>query len=509
MQLRPTQEIDVNKVSQMLASGKRKVVLQEPTGTGKTVIFSAIAHRYTTKATKSVLILVHRKKLLKQTRVALFNGFNIASQAITAGMRHVPAAKVYVGMIESVIKRLHMIKEIGLVIIDEAHLEYFNKIHEHYPTQYIIAFTATPQAANKKKPMKNFYEDIVCGPQISELIKLGYLCQNITYSPRDGVDRSKLEIKNGEFDNDFMAQQFGSPRYVNNTVTAYKKYSPGTKAIVFNVNIQHCHDVNTAFLLAGYDSRVFDSTLSQIEQENILNWFEHTPGAILNSINILTAGFDEPTIETVIFNRATLSMPLWIQCTGRGSRPTPSKSAFCIIDLGSNATTHGDWCDDRAWDDIFYNPPKSKKTVGVAPVKVCPECEAILATQARTCKICGFEFPTKEQALEEELSDFVIVTKGIDVRSVIENNREKKIYYPFFKIGKDIAAEAKKSIPAMNDELAGFVFSRYEDLAKVWCAEVGKKYNQWHADRAREHLYNELSERFKKWNNPLKQTAVA
>lgn len=515
MILREYQEKSVTNVATKLSEGKRKVVLQLATGGGKTIIFSAISKRYVEKSGQAVLILVHRKELLQQTRRTLYNAFGISAQIIVAGMKHVPQAQVYVGMVESVMRRISLIHNVGLVIIDEAHIAAFNKIHEHFPTQFIIGFTATPLSASKKHPMKNYYEDIVCGVDIPELIKQGNLCQNITFAPRDVVDRAKLTIKNGEFDDGLMALSFSQPKYIKNTVTAYQKWSKDTKTIIFNVTIDHSIAVNNAFIIAGYNSRHLDSTMTVTERTNVLNWFKHTPNAILNNVGILTAGFDEPTIETVIFNKATMSMPLWLQCTGRGARPTESKSAFTIIDMGGNALSHGDWCDSRDWENIFFNPPKPKDKEGVSPVKNCPQCDAIIPAQRRVCnailpdsdppKICGYEFPTKEQEIEQELSDFVVVTKGIDVMAVIEQNKDKKEYYPFFKIGKDLAAYAKNTVPKLDDDTAEFILNNYYIKAAEWCHAKGKRFNQWHKDTAREHLYTELEQVFKKWTNPAKR----
>ncbi len=506
MQLRPYQENTVNAVAQKLAQGVRKCIVQLATGGGKTIMFSAISHRYTSKSNQSVLILVDRIELLQQTRRTLFNAFGISAQVIIAGMKYIPPAKVYIGMIESTMRRLP--RNVGLVIIDEAHTHTFNKIHTHLPDQFILGFTATPLSANKKQPLNKYYEDIVCGVDIPELINGGHLCQNITFAPRDTVDRSMLTVKNGEFDSGFMAAQFSKPRYVANTVNAYQKWANGTKAVIFNVSIEHSIQVNNAFVIAGYESKHLDSTMLSTERKNILQWFANTQGAILNNVGITTKGFDEPTIETVIFNKATLSMPLWLQCTGRGSRPTPTKSAFTIIDMGGNALTHGDWCDTRDWNDIFHNPKKAKNKEGVAPVKYCPQCDAIIAATVRTCSHCGHLFPKKEAALEEELADFIIITKGIDVKSIIEAHRSKKEYYPFFKIGKDVAIEAARHVLRMDDSTANFILEKYDSLAKEWCHAVGKKYNQWHKERAKEHLFNELAERFKEWENPCNLLAV-
>jgi superfamily II DNA or RNA helicase/RNA polymerase subunit RPABC4/transcription elongation factor Spt4 len=506
--LEPYQESGVYRVGQKLASGQKNVIFQLATGGGKTVVFSAICQRYTVKAKKSVLILVHRKELLLQTRRTLYNGFGIVSQPIIAGMRTVPDAPVYVGMVESVNRRIDRIMDkVGLVIIDECHIANFNKIHKHFPTAFVVGFTATPLAASKKDPLKNYYQDIVCGVDIPELINLNKtkpergLCQNVTFNPKDTVDRGELKIKNGEFDEGLMALSFSKPKHIQNTVTAYEKYAPGTKAIIFNCNIDHSLKVTAAFREKGYDCRHVDGTTPQAERDAIFQWFKHTPGAILCNVGIATTGFDEPTIEAVIINRSTMSLPLWLQMCGRGGRPTLAKNAFFIIDMGGNALVHGDWCDPRDWENIFFNPPRPGDNKGNAPVKDCPQCDAIVAAQVRVCPHCGYEFPRKPEDAEKELAEFVVITKGIDVKAVIANNKHRKEYYPFFQIGDTLAKNAKQVVPKMTDENAAFILQQYHVKAAEWCTEVGKKYNQWHRDRAQEHLFRKLREHFPDWQN--------
>ena len=158
MQLRPYQENGVTCVAKKLLI-HRKVIYQLATGGGKTITFSAITKRYIEKSGKSVLILVHRKELMVQTVRTLFHSYNISAQMIRAGMKFVPPSNVYVGMVESTIRRLPA--HIGLVIIDEAHNLSFAKMFDHFKEQLIIGFTATPLTSNKKKPLKNYYDDIV------------------------------------------------------------------------------------------------------------------------------------------------------------------------------------------------------------------------------------------------------------------------------------------------------------------------------------------------------------
>jgi len=476
---------------------KRKVIAQLATGGGKTVCFSSIAKRYINKHEKSVLILVHRKELLQQTRRSLHNFFGLDCQIIIAGMKTIPHNKIYVGMVETVKRRIDQLHNIGLIIIDEAHIANFNLIHNHFPESYFIGFTATPLAAAKDKPLKNYYNDIVCGIDIADLIKLGSLCANETYAAKDSVNRKALSIKAGEFDNNLMGLEFSQPQHIKNVVTIYKQKAEGTKTIVFNVNIEHSLKVTDAFKDAGYNCRHFDGETDTNERAEVLAWFESTPGAILCNVGIATTGFDEPTIETVIVNRSTMSMPLWLQMTGRGSRPTEFKKTFTIIDMGGNAITHGDWCDRHNWEYLFWNPPK--KGDGVAPVKDCPKCMKILHIKVMTCPECGHEFPPPKQKVEDELSEFVLVTRNTNVLEIIRNTKHFREYFSYYELAKTFAQELKYTTKELNQEKFIFTLDILEDKHREWCRLVGKKYNQWHKDFTRKIFIEQLQKHYKKW----------
>ena len=199
MELRPYQEQFVNNIALAL-SKHRKICAQLSTGGGKTISFSAISARYIAKSNKPVLILVHRKELLKQAINSLKKANQIQAQEIVAGMKSIPDAMVYVGMAETVYKRLDMLNHIGLVIIDECHLGGFTKIINHFDSKLIIGFTATPLAAKKTQPLNLFFDDIVCGVDIPELINQGHLCKEITYGAKETVNRALLKMKIGDFD---------------------------------------------------------------------------------------------------------------------------------------------------------------------------------------------------------------------------------------------------------------------------------------------------------------------
>jgi superfamily II DNA or RNA helicase len=110
------------------------------------------------------------------------------------------------------------------------------------------------------------------------------------------------------------------------------------------------------FRKAGYDIRHLDNKNTASERREILKWFKETPDAILTSVSILTTGFDEPSVETIILNRATRSLTLYFQMIGRGSRYLPHKEEFNVIDMGNNIARFGMWDAKVDWQEIFHFP---------------------------------------------------------------------------------------------------------------------------------------------------------
>jgi superfamily II DNA or RNA helicase len=491
MTLRPYQETFINNIAASLRSN-RKVVAQLATGGGKTVCFSAICDRFTARNSTDILILVHREELLAQATKAI----RIPTQSVTAGMKSIPHARVYVAMVETAYKRLDKFTNIGLVIVDEVHIGNFTKVIEHFTSQYIIGFTATPLAARKTNPLRNYFDDIVCGIDIPDLIEQGYLCPELTYSAAQIVDRAKLKMKAGEFDAAQMAAAFKAPKYIETTVNAYKQHSLGQKTIIFNCNVEHSMAVNAAFVNAGFNSRHLDA--DSPDRAEVLQWFANTPDAILNNIGIATTGFDQPDIETVIVNKATASMPLWLQMCGRGARPHSVKLAFTIIDLGGNCITHGLWSSPRNWSNIFHNPKKPGE--GVAPVKECPDCGALMHTAVRLCD-CGHVFPVikpKDEAIEK----FIQVSKAIDVKKIIESHAHNKEYRSLFVLIEQVFNKAVRIFHNLRPEHHAQIEKEIHELARLWCREKGKRFDQYH----RQIIQDKLTELCSSHNTKISMT---
>ena len=137
---------------------------------------------------------------------------------------------------------------------------------------------------------------------------------------------------------------------------AYEQKAKGTKTLIFNNGINTSKQVFHLFREQGYEIRHLDNTHNEQERREILDWFKTKPDAVLSSVSILTTGFDEPSVETIIINRATKSLTLYHQMIGRGSRIFGEKKEFTVIDLGNNAKRFGLWEQFIDWFDIFAHP---------------------------------------------------------------------------------------------------------------------------------------------------------
>jgi superfamily II DNA or RNA helicase len=334
---------------------------QLPTGGGKTVIFSEIARRYIQETGKKVMILTHRIELLGQTSRHL-SDIGVKNKIIVSKVKDLPDEQHYmcfVAMVETLNNRLRDDKmdfeNLGLVIVDEAHYNSFRKLFKWFEEQVILGVTATPLSSNIELPLYENYKELIVGESISSLIGKGFLSKATTYSYDVSLHSLKIGI-NGDYTVSSSEKLYGNFFMQEKLLYAYEQKAKGTKTLIFNNGINTSKIVYQMFKEAGYEIRHLDNTHSEVERKDILEWFRTKKDAILSSVSILTTGFDEPTVETIILNRATKSLTLYHQMIGRGSRVLPTKSAFTVIDLGNNARRFGLWESSIDWQDIFRNP---------------------------------------------------------------------------------------------------------------------------------------------------------
>ncbi len=336
------------------------LLYQLPTGGGKTVIFSEITRQYLKHYQRKVLIMTHRIELCKQT-AGMLDEFNVENKIIDskATLSNQSEYECFVAMVETLNNRLNDaildISDIGLVIIDEAHYNSFTKLFRFFNKSFILGVTATPLSSNMKMPMKGNYNQLIVGESIAALIEDEYLAKANIYSYNVGLN--SLEIgANGDYTVKSSEDLYTNTNMLSKLLQAYQERAKGTKTLIFNNGINTSLYVYNTFKRAGYSIAHLDNTNTKKERDTILKWFNQTPDAIITSVSILTTGFDEPSVESIILNRATKSLTLYYQMIGRGSRIIPGKSSFNVIDLGNNFHRFGSWGADLDWQKMFRSP---------------------------------------------------------------------------------------------------------------------------------------------------------
>lgn len=458
IKLREYQNKIIADVRDQWKNGKKAVIVQAPTGSGKTIIFSSIAQQAAKKGNK-ILVVTDRAELLLQTHGAL-SEFGLNSYKIQAGTKILKKdVDVFVAMTQTLRNRLKTefwakwIKQIDLVIIDEAHIQISNHLFESglLKGKFVLGFTATPRRSGSMRQLGLDYEALVIGPSVSNLIEGGFLVRD-DYSGTKGASLESLKYSamKGDFEEKEMFNAFNKTKLYAGVVENWINIAKGSQTIVFCVNIEHVIKTVEEFQKNGVDARFLTSSMAKPrelkqdategqkvvykeklrlfdlytesfgfwsgERSRIVRGFKEGDFPVLVNAGILTTGFDEPSVKTVIVNRATLSLTLWLQMVGRGSRIYPGKESFNILDFGENAPRLGHYTAPQNWT-LWH--AASKEGGGVPPMKECGldsmgreikgnkiGCKRLILSAYKICPFCGFKYPEKKLQ-EVELNSYL------------------------------------------------------------------------------------------------------
>lgn len=467
------QKGDINAIFERLDNSPSNfhLLYQLPTGGGKTVIFSEIVRRYLSKHDKKVVVLTHRIELCKQTSKML-KTFDVKNKIINSKVKELPDQNDYscfVAMVETLKNRINDEKlhldNIGLVIIDEAHYNSFRKLLSSFKNAFILGVTATPLSSNIKLPMNQNYDELVVGDTILSLIDNGFLAKAITYSYDVGLTSLKVGI-NGDYTVKSSDDLYSNMAMQEKLLHAYTEKSLGKKTLIFNNGINTSLYVYETFREAGYPIRHLDNTSSPEDRREILAWFKKTPDAILTSVGILTTGFDEPTVETIILNRATKSLTLYYQMIGRGSRKLPNKDTFTVIDLGNNAARFGLWSEPVDWQHIFKSPEfylENLRDDAEIELYFKYEMPPELRAKFSKTKIVTFDIDEEHKiAIAQNLRSKVVVEKSLEQHANMCVDNTEELY------------EAKQLAKELHDDIE----CRMKRYAKC-LSHCSKNYREW------------------------------
>ncbi len=416
-------------------SGKYNLLYQLPTGGGKTVIFSEIARRFISESQKKVVILTHRIELCAQTS-RMLSGFNVKNKIIESKVKELPDQDEYmcfVAMVETLNNRLQdekfTLDQVGLVIIDEAHYNSFKKIFKYFENCNILGVTATPLSSNIKLPMKDNYDELIVGDSIASLIEKKYLSKATLYAYDVSLGTLKIGV-NGDYSVSSSEILYTNHNMLEKLMHAYEEKAKGKKTLIFNNGINTSQQVYHVFKNAGHNIQHLDNTTSKADRKEIINWFKNTKDAILTSVSLLTTGFDEPSVETIILNRATKSLTLYFQMIGRGSRILPNKSTFEVLDLGNNVARFGQWDAFLNWHDIFRSPDYYYETL-LSDEEIERKFKYTMPAELREkfSKSQNISFNVQEEytlVMREGLRPKVVLDRSVDqhARMCVENSSD-------------------------------------------------------------------------------------
>ena len=252
------------------------VLLQMPTGTGKTRLFVSIINdlqKYGKSVNErvNVLIITHRKELVKQITNELSNPeYGITSSLITPEERYsrYTARPVCVASIQTFSRRLYQWKDyhFDVVIVDEAH-HVRGSSYRHalmlYKDAKLLGVTATPYRLNEAGLAKEF-DELIVSPPVKNFIEAGWLSNYDYYSIEehndlyDGLNRVPLDSY-GDYSVEGLWRYCGKDQIRAHIVGTYLKYAKGKKGIVYTINRAHNSQLCREFRRCGIRAYGIDS----------------------------------------------------------------------------------------------------------------------------------------------------------------------------------------------------------------------------------------------------------
>lgn len=394
--LRPYQQAAVDAVrseigDQLRAGLKASAILESPTGSGKTAMSAFIADSAVKKG-GSVAFICHRKELIDQTALT-FDKVGLDYGFLASGYEE-RAARVQICSIGTLARRVDRISAPTLCIWDECHhvgAKTWAETRETWVDSIHLGLTATPQRLDGKG-LGHWFNALVPGPSVKELMRDGYLSTWDGYAPVT-PKLAGIHMRGGDYARGELESALDVGSILGGIVDNWKKLADGRKTIGFAITVDHSEHIVQAFRDAGVRAQHLDAKTPKVDRRKHLQAFARGEIEVLFNVELFGEGFDlaansgmDVNIEAVILARPTASLGLHLQQVGRALRPKPEPAI--ILDHAGNMIRHGYPEEERSWSLDDKEVQQSEPSM-----KICQFCFAIIARHLDACPYCGSAFP--------------------------------------------------------------------------------------------------------------------
>lgn len=402
-----------------MRQGCRRVLIQAPTGSGKSVI-AAEAIRACVERGKRAVFFAHRRRLVSQMCERLEQA-GVSYGILMNGVSRT-SAPVQVVSRDTAVSRAIRNPWIGLppadlVVIDEAHNlgDGYDQIVTAYRDAFLLGFTATPTRADGRGLYPQ-YLALECTVPVSRLVQDGFLVRVNCYAPEGAV-----AARSRKTDQPTRRRLAGDP------VSTWKRYAHGRPTIVFAAKVDHSVRVVEAFNAAGVRAEHLDARSSDEERDAVIERVRAGKTQVVSNCMLMTEGVDIPELACCILLRLAGSYVTYAQACGRIMRPHPSKTDAVLIDHSGAVTEHGFPDEDVEWslnpDESVDRRIKKAKEEGKRrePV-VCANC-AFIFSGAPACPACGTPLPRRREKAPIQNELLVEVPRDIPPAQLAEQQR--------------------------------------------------------------------------------------
>ncbi|MFO0237144.1 MAG: DEAD/DEAH box helicase family protein [Betaproteobacteria bacterium] len=384
----------IKDVYDQVRIGFRRILGVSGTGSGKTVIASKIVAD-AVKRGRKVLFIVHLDVLVGQT-YEKFAAFGIECGFIKAGWAENKSALVQIASAQTLPRRTWWKQEFipDLIICDEAHettwISVVSQLIEENDKAIVIGLTATPYRLSKKQGMADKYDVLVAAPTPGELMQRGFLCLPI-YFGINPPDLSKVRTVAGDYSDTGLSEVMNDNQVLDSMYSNWKRLANDRKTIAFAVDVAHSKAIAQKFNDKGIKAEHLDGSTPIYIRQQMFRRLANGDTQVLSSCQALQIGFDCPPADCILMCRPTKSKSIYFQQLGRGLRPFPGKENCMVLDQTGNVKRFG-----FVEDIEVFELTEGKESQQEAPMKDCPDCNAILTNFTMECPHCGYLFPREE-----------------------------------------------------------------------------------------------------------------